>query len=97
MENMHPLCGGPFGEARIEYPVRFDIRIIYTLAEAPDFASLLEKALASSGVPCTLIQGISKPGARYGRMGARVTVDSELTMKNLYSTVAAIPGVKAVI
>ncbi len=97
MEETYPKCDGPFGEVKVAYPVHFDLRIIYTLAEAPDFTASLEKALASSGVPCSLIQGISKPGARYGRMGARVTVDSEATMKKLYSSVAAIPGVKTVI
>jgi hypothetical protein len=30
-------------------------------------------------------------------MGARVRVDSEASMKKLYATVAAIPGVKTVI
>ena len=97
MEDTYPTCDGPFGEVKVSYPVHFDLRVIYTLAEASDLSASLEKALASAGVPCTLIQGISKPGARYGRMGARVTVDSEATMKKLYSTVAAIPGVKTVI
>ena len=97
MEDTYPTCEGPFGNARVEYPVSFDLRIIYTLAEAPDLEASLEKALAASGVPCTLIQGISKPGAKYGRMGARVTVDSESSMKKLYALVAAIPGVKTVI
>lgn len=60
-------------------------------------AASLEKCLALAGVSYTLIQGISKPGARYGRMGARVRVDSEASMKKLYATVAAIPGVKTVI
>lgn len=97
MEDTYPTCEGPFGNARVEYPVNFDLRIIYALAEAPNLEASLEKALAAAGVPCTLIQGISKPGAKYGRMGARVTVDSETSMKKLYSMVSAIPGVKTVI
>jgi len=44
-----------------------------------------------------MIQGIVKPGAKYGRMGARVAVDSQMKMSQLYAEVAKIPGVKAVI
>lgn len=97
MEDTAAACDGPFGNARVEYPQRFDLRIIYVLADAPDMTAALEKSLAIAGVSHSMIQGISKPGARYGRIGARVTVDSEATMKKLYATVAAIPGVKTVI
>jgi hypothetical protein len=92
-----PACPSPFGDASIEFPVHFDIRIVYSLAENPDMQDSLEAALRGAGVPCTLIQGVAKPGARYGRMGARITVDSVVRMNDLYAAVAALPGVKAVI
>ncbi len=90
-------CAGPFAGVQIEFPVSFDLRIIYTLAEAPEFAAALAAALARISIPCSLIQGVAKPGAKYGRMGARVTVDSKAAMDGLYAEVAKLPGVKAVI
>ncbi|MGB4585986.1 MAG: hypothetical protein WBH66_02925 [Rectinemataceae bacterium] len=97
MNENAPACSGPFGGATIDYPVHFDLRIIYILAEAPDMEGLLKAALASINVPCSMIQGIAKPGAKYGRMGARVTIESQMKMNTLYAEVAKIPGVKAVI
>ena len=92
-----PSCAGPFAGIQIEFPVKFDLRIIYTLAEAPDLQTALEATLARISVPCSLIQGVAKPGAKYGRMGARVTVDDKATMDRLYAEVAKLPGGKAVI
>ena len=97
MEENAPACSGPFGGATIDYPVHFDLRIIYVLAEAPDMAARLEAVLAAIAVPCSMVQGIAKPGAKYGRMGARVTIESQIQMNRLYAEVAKIPGVKTVI
>jgi hypothetical protein len=69
-----PSCPEPFGAAKIEFPVSFDLRIIYTLAENPDLQGGLEAVLAKLEVP-SLIQGAAKPGAKYGKMGARITLD----------------------
>lgn len=97
MNEASPSCAGPFGGIQIEYPVHFDLRIIYAKAEAPEMASALESALARLGISCSIIQGTAKPGGRYGRMGARVIVDSKQSMDRLYAEVSGLPGVKAVI
>lgn len=97
MEEPAPSCPGPFGGAQIRYPIAFDLRIIYRLSGTADFQTDLEAVLARVGVPWTLIQGTVKPDASYGRMGARITVDSKQQMDALYAAVAAIPCVKAVI
>ncbi len=98
MDEKAPTCSGPFGGATISYPVHFDLRIIYLKAEVPvDLEGALSSVFQSLSVPYSLIQGIAKPEGRYGRMGARIRVDSAQIMKNLYAKVAAIPGVKAVI
>lgn len=60
-------------------------------------AATLEATLKRIAIPCSLIQGLAKPEAKYGRMGARVTVDSKQTMDRLYAEVAKLPGIKAVI
>lgn len=92
-----PSCPGPFNGIQIEFPVHFDLRVIYIVAEAPNLSADLEAALSRLGVPCSLIQGMAKPGSKYGRMGARVTVDSKPKMDRLYAEVAKIRGVKAII
>jgi putative lipoic acid-binding regulatory protein len=97
LNSASPSCSKPFGNAQLEYPLHFDVRIIYTISEQENFQKELEKALLHVEVPCSMIQGIAKPGAKYGRMGARVTVDSKKRMDSLYAAIAAIPGVKAVI
>jgi putative lipoic acid-binding regulatory protein len=97
MTEESPSCAGPFEGAQLEYPIHFDLRVIYRLADVRDFQADLEAAMAKVGVPWTLIQDVVKPDASYGRMGARVTVDSKQRMDLLYAAVAAIPGVKAVI
>ncbi|MCX7026492.1 MAG: hypothetical protein NT061_03170 [Spirochaetes bacterium] len=97
MNEDFPSCPGPFGGAELEYPLHFDLRVIYRLADTADFQKEFEAALTKVGVPWTLIQGVVKPGASYGRMGARIIVDSKPRMDLLYAAVAAIPGVKAVI
>lgn len=92
-----PSCSGPFGGATIEYPVHFDLRIIYTKAETTDLEAGLSAIFSRLGIPCSLIQGTAKPEGKYARMGARISVDSKLTMQRLYEEVGRIPGVKAVI
>lgn len=101
-ESQNLRCSGPFGSATLEYPLNFDLRIIYKIADGNlaaggDFADLLRKTLETRGVQCSLIQSIVKPHATYGRMGARVVVESKTKMDALYAAVAALPGVKAVI
>ncbi|MCE5257313.1 MAG: DUF493 domain-containing protein [Spirochaetaceae bacterium] len=92
-----PVCKGPFGDAAIEYPIGFDLRIIYTLAEAPAMSELLGSTLKRLDISFTLIQGLSVPGKKYARMGARITVSSKESMDALYREVSRLPGVKAVI
>jgi hypothetical protein len=86
-----------FAGAKLEFPVTFDLRVIYLLAENADLQGGLEEVFARLGVPCALIQGVSKPGAKYGKMGARVTLDSRERMFSLYEAVGALPGVKTVL
>lgn len=97
MSDESPDCALPFGGAQIEFPLSFDLRIIYVVAENPDPEPGLRAALMGAGVPCSLIQSVVKPGARYGRIGARILVDSKARMGAMYAAVAALPGIKAVI
>ena len=84
----------PFGEARLEYPVTFDLRIIYVLAQGATIVEDLERTYASLGVRCTLIQGIATPGSKYGRMGSRVTMQCREQMYATYEAIGRLPYVK---
>jgi putative lipoic acid-binding regulatory protein len=97
MEDSFPVCEGPFGDARLTYPLHFDLRVIYLLDAAPSMADNLSATLKRIGIACSLIQAVAKPGAKYGRIGARVTVSSKTEMDKLYKEVAKLPGVKSVI
>ncbi|MDP3179605.1 MAG: hypothetical protein Q8M76_16985 [Spirochaetaceae bacterium] len=91
------LPGWPTDGPELVFPVTFDLRIIYVLANGATIIDDLEKLYASMGVPCSLIQGIAKPGARYGRMGSRITLSSREQMYALYGEIGKLPYVKAAI
>jgi len=88
-----PPTDGP----ELVFPVTFDLRIIYLLAEGATIIDDLEKLYSSMGVPCSLIQGIAKPGAKYGRMGSRITLSSRDQMYALYGEIGKLPYVKTAI
>ena len=88
----------PFAEgAELEFPVTFDLRIIYVLAEGGTIQDDLERIYAERGVKCSLMQGIAKPGAKYGRMGSRLTFTSKEQMYATYADIGKLPYVKTAI
>lgn len=88
-------CKGPFGDAELKFPVSFDLRIIYTLAEGATIQADLEAIYARLGVACSLMQGQAKPGAKYGRFGTRVTIRDRAQFYAVYSAIGELPYVKA--
>lgn len=91
-----PLPSFPEG-TELEFPVTFDLRIIYVLAEGGSIQDDLERIYAERGVNCSLMQGIAKPGARYGRMGSRLTFASREQMYATYADIGKLPYVKTAI
>ena len=90
-------CGAPFGGARMNFPVTFDLRIIYILSEGAAIQEDLEAIYARLGIECSLLQGTAKPGAKYGRFGSRITVRNRAQFYEVYSEVGKLPYVKAAI
>lgn len=88
---------GPFAGAELEFPVAFDLRIIYVLAEGATIVEDLEAIYASLGVSCAMIQGVAKPGATYGRMGSRLRFDTREQMYSTYAAIGKLPYVKTAI
>ncbi len=87
--------GGPFGGARLNFPVTFDLRIIYTLAGGETIREDLSALYARLGVEYTLLSGDAKPGAKYGRFGSRVTLQSREQFYSVYAEIGKLPYVKA--
>jgi hypothetical protein len=87
----------PFGGVELEFPVSYDLRIIYVLAEGAAIQADLERIFGELGVSCTLMQGMAAPGARYGRWGSRITLSSREQMYGLYERIGKLPYIKTAI
>jgi putative lipoic acid-binding regulatory protein len=81
----------------LEFPISFDLRIIYILAEGASIREDLERILAERSVSWTLMQGDAKEGARYGRFGVRLTMESREQMYATYADIGKLPYVKTAI
>lgn len=99
---MNPVAPGTrpdadaFDGSKIEFPVSFDLRTIYVLAEGATVRVDVESILARHGVACSMTQGDRKPGAKYGRFGARVTFATREQMHAVYAEIGALPYIKGV-
>jgi hypothetical protein len=93
-----PRALPPFARgAEPEFPVTFDLRTIYVLAEGGTIQDDLERIFAGQGVKCSLMQGIAKPGAKYGRFGCRVTFTSREQLYSTYAAIGRLPYIKTAI
>lgn len=93
-----PRCdASPFCGVELQFPVTFDLRMIYVLAEGATIVEDLEGIFAALEVPCSMIQGMAKPGARYGRMGSRVTFTSREQMYKTYAAIGKLSYIKTAI
>jgi hypothetical protein len=81
----------------LEFPISFDLRLIYVLSEGASIREDLERILALRGVEWTLMQGDAKPGAKYGRFGVRLTMESREQMYGTYEDIGKLPYIKTAI
>lgn len=89
-------CDGPLGGAQMAFPVTFDLRIIYVLAEGAAIQEDVQAIFARLKVDCSLMQGTAKPDAKYGRFGSRVTLRNRVQFYAVYAEIGKLPYVKAV-
>jgi hypothetical protein len=85
------------GGQKLVFPLAFDLRIIYVLAEGGSIREDLERLLADRGVAWTLMQGEAKAGAKYGRLGVRLTMESREQMYATYEDIGKLAYVKTAI
>lgn len=84
--------------AELEFPVTFDLRVIYTLEQDPPVHADLLAVFARLEVPCSeIVPRASKPGAKYGRLGAKVTFKNVEQLRAAYEGIGALPYVKSLI
>ena len=81
----------------LNFPVSFDLRMIYLLAEGPTIREDLERILKARGVDWALMQGDAKEGAKYGRFGVRLTINNREQMYGTYEDIAKLSYVKTAI
>lgn len=85
-----------FSGESIQYPVSFELRIIYTLAFGAtleeDLNRLLQARRASPGRP----EALPTKGTKYGRLAVAVVFADQESMRAAYADIAALPCVKAV-
>jgi hypothetical protein len=86
-----------FQGQELEFPISFDLRIIYILAEGAGIRDDLERILAERGVAWTMMQGDAKPGAKYGRFGVRLVMESREQMYATYEDIGRLPYIKTAI
>ncbi len=85
------------GGQELIFPQSFDLRLIYVLAEGATIREDLERILAGRGVSWSLMQGEAKPGAKYGRFGVRLTMESREQMYSTYEEIGALSYIRTVI
>jgi putative lipoic acid-binding regulatory protein len=81
----------------LAFPISFDLRIIYVLAEGETIREDLTRILAEREVVWTLMQRDAKEGAKYGRFGVRLTMESREQMYAAYEDIAKLAYVKTAI
>jgi putative lipoic acid-binding regulatory protein len=96
MADSGPSCSAPFGGETIQFPVHFELRVIYVLALGAtleeDLLRLLQTRKASPGRP----EALPAKGAKYGRMAVKVVFTDQESMHAAYADISALPCVKAV-
>jgi putative lipoic acid-binding regulatory protein len=81
----------------LAFPISFDLRIIYVLAEGATIREDLELIMKRRGIAWTLMQADAKEGAKYGRFGVRLTMESREQMYATYEDIGKLPYVKTAI
>lgn len=94
-------CAGPFGAATVQFPVEFELRVIF-LAQgeggAGDGAALgleIARLVRASGGVAGAARPLPAKGPKYGRLALGVRFDSQASMRSAYAAAGALPAVKA--
>ena len=87
--------GTPARVDGVEYPVEFELRVIYLAEFKDELTVALERTLTERGAALEPPRELPAKGAKYGRLACRVRFDDQESLYEAYSAIGALPGVKA--
>ena len=81
----------------LQYPVEFELRVIYTISLGADLSTRLASLLTESGVALETVRELPSTSAKYGRLACRVRFEDKVKLYATYEAIGALPGVKTVL
>jgi len=81
----------------LEYPVEFELRVIYVLAEGATIAEELKRILKERRASLENPRALPASKARYGRLACKVRFEDKDSLYATYIAIGALPGVKVVL
>ena len=97
MTDSGPSCSRPFGGVPIQFPVHFELRVIYILALGATLEEDLIRLLLARKAAPSRPEALPAKGAKYGRMAVQVSFPDQESMRAAYADISALPCVKAVL
>lgn len=87
----------PSGVEGIEYPVEFELRVIYARATGATLQVDLGTLLSTRGVALEPVRSLPATGEKYGRLACKVALQDRKSLYDTYQAIGKLPGVKAVL
>lgn len=87
----------PSGVEGIEYPVEFELRVIYARVTGATLQADLDTLLAERGVARGPVRSLPVSGERFGRLACKVAFQDKESLYETYQAIGQLPGVKAVL
>lgn len=87
----------PSGVEGIEYPVEFELRVIYARATGTTLPADLDALLSTRGVGLESVRSLPATGEKYGRLACKVAFQDKESLYDTYQAIGKLPGVKAVL
>ncbi len=86
----------PLRGAKLQYPVSFELRIIYLAALCDELQAQVAEILRTNDISAGAPRLLPVSGKKYGRMAIQVEFLDEPSMHGVYAAIGALPAVKAV-
>ncbi|HUW69477.1 MAG TPA: DUF493 family protein [bacterium] len=87
----------PSGVEGIEYPVEFELRVIYARDAGATLQVDLDALLTERGVALESVRSLPATGEKYGRLACKVVFQDKESLYATYQAIGQLPGVKAVL
>ncbi len=84
-----------FGQNEIEYPVNYDLKVIFETTEAMDIQKRnLELVIEDADVPHKFIRSRQSSKGKYVSLTVNITLHSNEQLQYLYQRLKLLPGIK---